>query len=176
MKRVVVKGKKLELRERTREDLHRELEWKKDEQICFLEGLFHNDGGLEDYDIEDWIERSLKDNSDKILFSIYSNTEEHIGSVGYFPTSPDKATGEAGIVIGNKKFWGRGFGKEGANLFLDYIFRERGVKKVTAVVKNFNPMAIKIALKGGFVEKKRVSRVSAKYGDYEEIYLEMEKK
>ena len=70
MKQPVVKGKNLELRERTGEDLLRELEWKKDKEICFLEGLFHSGFELEEYDPDEWMENSLKDR-DKIILSIF---------------------------------------------------------------------------------------------------------
>jgi len=168
-----VKGKRVELRERTGEDLRRELEWKKDPEICYLEGLLHKDEELPDCDFDRWEKVSSENIEGNLVLSIYI-AGKHVGTIGFFPDSP--LTGEAGMLIGEKEWRGRGYGTEALGLFTEYLFREMALEKIHASVQVFNKSALGVALNAGFLEKERIKRHSLKYGVYEEIYLEIEKK
>jgi len=167
-----LKGKRVELRERTPEDLRRELEWKKDPEICYLEGLDHKDEELLEYDFEEWQRVSSENREGNLVLSVYIEGK-HVGAIGFFPDSFCK--GEVGMLIGDKDWRGRGYGTEALRLFIDYLFRERAVKKIYAFVQDFNKCALRVALNAGFLEKERIKGNSLRYGSYEEIYLEIER-
>ena len=167
-----VNDRKVELRERVKEDLLRELEWKNDGEVCYLEGFDHKDCELMDYSPDEWIEKSFDDDSGNIILALYLD-DIHIGSAGFFPEDND--VGEVGMLIGERKYRGKGHGSEALGLFVNYLFKEKNIKKVYAYVQGFNKRALGVARNAGFVEKKRVERFSEKFGCYEEVYLEAEK-
>ena len=62
-------------------------------------------------------------------FAILLN-KEHIGSVGV-DIDEDKVEGELGWII-HKKHWGKGYAVEAAKEVIDFVVRERNIKKFIA--------------------------------------------
>ena len=57
--------------------------------------------------------------------------------------------------MGDKDYWGRGYGREATRLAVDYAFTMRNVRKVYLDVLANNPRAIAAYTKVGFVEEGR---------------------
>lgn len=57
------------------------------------------------------------------------------------------------IDIGDKNYWGRGYGSEAMKLLLDYVFLELNLHRVSLRVFSFNHKAIKLYEKIGFVHE-----------------------
>lgn len=70
-----------------------------------------------------WIQKSKKDPG-KICFSIDTVDGTHIGSISLSNMTGINKDAEYGIFIGNKKYWGQGFGTEAGRLIIDYGFRK----------------------------------------------------
>ena len=60
-----------------------------------------------------------------------------------------------GIWIGDRAYWGAGYGREALVLLLDYAFRIRNQRKVTLDVQAVNERAIRVYRRLGFVEEAR---------------------
>jgi RimJ/RimL family protein N-acetyltransferase len=174
--KTIINGNTLELRERVKKDLERELIWKKDREICYLEGLEHEGYKIPDYDETEWSHISQTDefNKENLVFSIYIPGNIHIGSAGFFSDSQDRRSGEVGIIIGESDYRGKGYGTEAVKLFINYLFETKKVKKLYGVIYKFNERAYKTALKTGFIEKKVISKYHREYGFYEKSFLEIE--
>jgi RimJ/RimL family protein N-acetyltransferase len=175
MRKTVIKGHDLELRKRVKEDLARELIWTQDKEICYLEGLLHENYLCPDYDVTEWDNISQTDefNKEKLVLSIYTQ-EHHIGSTGFFPDLQDRTSGEIGIIIGSQDYRGKGHGTEALRLFINYLLETEKVKKLYGIVYKFNKIAYKTALKTGFIEKNVISKYHSDYGFYEKSLLELE--
>jgi RimJ/RimL family protein N-acetyltransferase len=77
-------------------------------------------------------------------YSIIENeTNEIIGTCGFIELDYLNQTGEAGIFIGNKNYWNKGFGTEAFQLLLDYGFKALNLKNVLLRVYSFNEKAKK---------------------------------
>lgn len=61
-----------------------------------------------------------------------------------------------GIAIGDKRYWGRGYGREAMALLLDYAFRLRNMRRVWLTVNGNNERAIRAYRACGFVEEGRL--------------------
>lgn len=59
-------------------------------------------------------------------------------------------TAEFGILIGEKEYWGRGFGTETTRLMLDYGFSVIGVHNIMLDTYSYNERAIKAYTHAGF--------------------------
>ncbi|MFL6100360.1 MAG: GNAT family N-acetyltransferase [Actinomycetales bacterium] len=78
-----------------------------------------------------------------------------IGNLGLFNADLEARTMELGVTVGDKDYWGRGYGTEAIRLATDYAFRMRNVRKVHLSVLANNPRAIAAYTKVGFVEEGR---------------------
>ena len=101
-------------------------------------------------------------------YSIIENeTNELIGSCGFMELDHLNQTAEAGIFIGNKKYWNKGFGTEAFQLLLDYGFKALNLNNIILRVYSFNERAIKSYDKIGFkvIGKRReaLNRGNKKY-------------
>src|SRR3712207_6736211 len=63
---------------------------------------------------------------------------------------------ELGISIGDKDYWGRGYGRGAVSLLLDYAFRLRNLRRVWLEVHASNERAIRAYSSCGFVEEGRM--------------------
>lgn len=55
-----------------------------------------------------------------------------------------------GITIGDRSYWGKGYGREALQLMLDYAFNELGLHRVTAQTFSYNTAWRKLAEWAGF--------------------------
>ena len=62
---------------------------------------------------------------------------------------------ELGIAIGDKEYWGRGYGREAIRLLLDYAFRYWNLHRVWLRTNSDNLRAIRCYLACGFLEEGR---------------------
>jgi RimJ/RimL family protein N-acetyltransferase len=63
---------------------------------------------------------------------------------------------ELGIAIGDKAYWGQGYGKEAVRLLVDYAFRYWNVHRVWLTTHSKNERAIACYRACGFVEEGRM--------------------
>ena len=77
-------------------------------------------------------------------------TDKLIGTCGFVKIDHLNQTAEAGIFIGDKQFWGKGYGTESLQLLLDYGFQVLNLHNVMIRVFSFNERAISSYKKIGF--------------------------
>jgi RimJ/RimL family protein N-acetyltransferase len=70
------------------------------------------------------------------------------------------------IAIGEKAYWGRGYGREALSLLLDYAFLHRNAHKVWLEVYADNERAIRSYRSVGFVEEGRIRDSDWRDGRY----------
>jgi RimJ/RimL family protein N-acetyltransferase len=63
---------------------------------------------------------------------------------------------ELGIAIGDKAYWGKGYGRDAVRVLLDYAFRLRNAHKVWLRVNSTNERGIRAYRACGFVEEGRL--------------------
>ncbi len=71
-----------------------------------------------------------------------------------------------GITIGDKGYWGRGYGGDAIRLLLDYAFRLRHLRRVYLTVNSTNARAIGAYRRCGFVEEGRLRQHVWSAGQY----------
>jgi RimJ/RimL family protein N-acetyltransferase len=101
--------------------------------------------------IQDWIEKSLEGNKpERYFFSIRSLAEDKL--IGFMGLWLDLIHAEVwvGIGIGEREYWGRGYGTEAMRLGVQYAFLELGVQRVSLGLFDYNPRALKSYEKVGF--------------------------
>jgi RimJ/RimL family protein N-acetyltransferase len=91
----------------------------------------------------------IKNNSQ--IFSIVTQEEEKlIGSCSLFDIDKQDRKAELGIMIGDKSFRQKGYGKEALKLLLDYGFNILNLNNIYLKVFEYNKIAINCYLRLGF--------------------------
>jgi RimJ/RimL family protein N-acetyltransferase len=76
---------------------------------------------------------------------------------------------ELGITIGDRAYWGRGYGREVVRLLLDYGFRYLGARRIALTTHAKNERAIRCYRACGFVEEGRPRKVVWIEGEYTDL-------
>jgi RimJ/RimL family protein N-acetyltransferase len=85
-----------------------------------------------------------------MLAIVRSDDNSLIGSGGFFSIDKLNRIAELGIVIGDERLHGKGYGYQAMCLLLDYAFYVLNLNSVYLNVLSFNPNAIKLYEKCGF--------------------------
>jgi RimJ/RimL family protein N-acetyltransferase len=80
-------------------------------------------------------------------------------------------TAELGITIGDKEYWGQGFGRECVKLLVDYAFQHRNLHKVWLHVHAGNARAIGAYAACGFQEEGRLRAHVWSNGQYDDLLV-----
>lgn len=93
--------------------------------------------------------------SEKVEFAIEADGR-YVGRCGLYSIDRTARHAELGIGIGDREYWGRGYGREAVGLLLDYAFRLRNLRRVWLEVHADNERGIRAYKSCGFVEEGRM--------------------
>ena len=95
-----------------------------------------------------------------------------IGTCGLWRYRPASGVCELGIAIGDREYWGRQYGREAISLLLDYAFRIRNVRRVCLNTSSANERALRCYRACGFVEEGRLRQHEWIGGQYvDEVHM-----
>jgi len=138
-------GKKCYLSPIDTDDAARFTEWLNDMEMLKTLQLYASVIGLENE--KAMLETLSKDHNYSI---IDLETDELIGNCGFLDIDHVNQTAEAGLFIGNKTYWNKGYGTEALSLLIDYGFKALNLHNVMLRVYEFNKGAIRCYEKIGF--------------------------
>jgi RimJ/RimL family protein N-acetyltransferase len=101
--------------------------------------------------LKEWIEKDFeKDSMESVRFSIRTlSGDQFIGEMSlWFNWQHGDAW--IGIVIGEREFWGKGYGTDAMRLIVQYGFLEANLRRVSLALHSYNPRALKSYEKVGF--------------------------
>ncbi|MCZ6538874.1 MAG: GNAT family N-acetyltransferase [Chloroflexi bacterium] len=87
----------------------------------------------------------------------------HIGNCMYYDINPDKSQCEFGIMIGDREYWGRGYGTDAVKSALEHIFTDTQLERVYLHTLTDNLRAQKSFAKAGFSVVREVKRDGYKF-------------
>jgi RimJ/RimL family protein N-acetyltransferase len=118
--------------------------------------------------IKEWLEKELeKDTPEEWLFGIRTLEDEKL--IGFVGLSNATAHGDSfvGIGVGEREYWGKGYGTDAMKLALRFAFVELGLHRVSLDVFAYNPRGIKSYEKAGFqregMEREMIKRDGKRY-------------
>lgn len=77
-------------------------------------------------------------------------TKEYLGGCGINKIDWKNSVVEVGIFIGNKEYWGKGYGTDAMRVLVKFIFEQMNINKVSLQVFSFNKRAQRSYEKVGF--------------------------
>ncbi len=164
-KLVFLKGKKTLLRPlRKTTDFELCLHWINDPEVN--QYLLVHFPVTEKKEVE-WFD-NLANNPGEIVLGIETLDGKLIGTMGLHRINGKDRTALTGALIGEKEYWGKGYGTDAKMTLLDYAFNTLNLRKINSSVYAFNKRSLKYNLKCGYkiegVRKKQIFR-NGKYHD-----------
>lgn len=145
---IVLKGKKVILRPLSLKDAKRFCDWLGDTEVTkFL--TIHNMPKPSLAEEKAWIKKA-RIAKKQISFAVDSIDGTHIGSCSMRNIDSWNKNAELGIMIGDKKYWGQGFGTEAMSLLVKYGFDKLKLNSIYLHYIAFNVRALKSYKKVGF--------------------------
>lgn len=109
----------------------------------------------------------------RVIFGILTHDGQLIGRTGYFNIDWYRKEAELGIVIGDKAYWGRGYGTDAVNTLLRHIFTSTPLDRIYLFTYAENERAQRCFRKCGFRYLGRTRKFSLNRGTHEEIQMEI---
>ena len=115
----------------------------------------------------EWLD-SLGKKTDDIVLAIETLDGKFIGTMGLHKIDWKDRTAITGALIGDKTYWGKGYGTDAKMVLLDYAFNQLGLRKICSSVLPFNKRSLRYNLHCGYkvegIQKKQIFR-DGKYRD-----------
>ena len=166
----MIVGEKVRLRPIERDDLPRFVRWFGDPEVRRHLALFLPFSLAQE---ERWFEGLLGrlERQEDVLLAIETADGVHIGNIGLHAIDWQNRSTELGIAIGEKAYWGQGYGTDAIRTLLGLAFHEMNLHRVFLRVDADNARGIRCYEKAGF-QREGVSReVVFKGGQYQDQYI-----
>ena len=164
----MIKGKNVVLRDKRLEDARQDYVWKTDPELARLDATLPVDVPFSTFLLTYAEELDRRADGQGRVFAVETTEGKHIGNCCYYNIDWLRKEAEVGILIGDAAYWDAGYGTDAVKALVDYVFKEKGLKKVYLHTLVWNTRAQKCFNKCGFVERKRVVK-----SGYDFIMMEM---
>lgn len=148
----IFSSKRIRLRKVDRNDIERYHSWRNDTDV-----MFSTNPSLDLYsfeDTKDFVENVLINAASSKSYIIVEMTKEiSIGITSLINIDFKNRNAECIIDIGEKEYWGQGYGTEALHILVNYAFQELNLHRVSLRVFSFNEKAIHLYKKLGFKEE-----------------------
>ena len=163
----ILKGKKVTLREKRLSDAHKDYGWRADSELALLDAAQPIRMTYQEY---------LRIFEDELRFpspwsrrlTIEASDTTQIGNCMYYDINYVKRSAELGILIGDKAYWGHGYGTDAVRTLLNFIFETTPLQKMYLHTLEWNLRAQRAFEKCGFVARRQVRRQGKTF-----VYMEV---
>lgn len=145
---VFLKGKKVILRPLSKADVPTLLRWINDPEVnqylsAYLPVMEQRE--------EKWLESLAKeDNNTHIIFGIETHEGFFIGTMGIHHVDWHNRIAITGALIGEKEYWGQGYGTDAKMVLLEYAFNTLNLRKIYSSVIAYNERSLRYSLHCGY--------------------------
>lgn len=147
--------------------------WSRDEEVLKWSGGSATELSLSDFREHLHGER-LYGPSNRRAFLIFERESlQLIGRCGIFGIDWEKRQGELGIVIGEKEYWGRGYGRDAIHTLLRHIFSSASLTRIYLYTFANNERAQRAFAAAGFNVVERGRRFTVEVGEFDGVKMEI---
>ena len=117
------------------------------------------------------MEDTIFHSNDVKLAICLCDTNVHIGNVYLTGINYINRTAESHILIGEKDFWGQGYGKEALIEILKYGFEERGLNRIEAHINADNIASLRMHEMCGYKKEGVLRQAIYKNGRFKDVVV-----
>ncbi|MCE2469378.1 MAG: GNAT family N-acetyltransferase [Dehalococcoidia bacterium] len=167
---VVVQGRLVALRHKRIEDADDDYRWRVDPELAELDATVAMRLSLDDFRSRiaqelryptAWVKRFAIDTLDGV----------HVGNCMAYDLDTVTGEGEVGIMIGERAYWGQGYGTEALALLVDECFAMNSIRRLYLHTLEWNERARRAFAKIGFREVRSVRRAGKDF-----VRMELQRK
>lgn len=168
MSSVFLNGKRIYLRPLENSDLNGNyVSWLNDEKVNN-----YNSHHIFPYTLvaaREYIKKSHIDKSILVLAIVLKRGEKHIGNISLQRIDYVNRSAELAILVGEKKYWGKGYSKEAVKLIISHGFNSIGLTRIYCGTSSRNLSMQSLALSLGMKQEGKRRKAIFKNGQYDDI-------
>ena len=145
----MIDGDKVLLRNKRFSDVENDYKWQKDPELAWLDAAPPLNCTFEEY-LSDYGSELYFPSGNRCLFAVETLDGKHIGNCVYYNIACEDSEAEMGIMLGDRKYWSKGYGSDTVSVLLDHIFRNTSIKRIYLKTLESNVRAQKCFQKCGF--------------------------
>ncbi|ANX11467.1 GNAT family N-acetyltransferase [Fictibacillus arsenicus] len=157
---------KVFLRDLIMEDADDRYKWGMDEEVTRHLNMPDKSPPFSLNETRDWIEKCIHKTNGYEQKAILAEDGKHIGWIDLKNIDSLNKHAELGITIGDKNYWGKGYGIAAMNEMLTYGFQELDLNKIWLRVEVDNEKAIRSYKSAGYVEEGILRQDRLRKGTY----------
>ena len=153
----VIEGKRVILRVKKIQDLANDYMWRSDEELARLDATRPLQMSFQEY--KAYMHKEIiSEDPYSYKYAILSKEGVHIGNCMLYDLSFRQRQCELGILIGDRKYWDKGYGTEVVSLLLLKGFATNEINRIYLHTLDWNMRAQRSFLKAGFKKITQVRR------------------
>ncbi|MBI2857164.1 MAG: GNAT family N-acetyltransferase [Chloroflexi bacterium] len=145
----MLSGESVRLRPKRLEDAFADYTWRQDPELAELDASVPLDESFREYERGyTWeLEHPARHRQ---RLAIETAEGKHIGNIAYFDIDRTSKAAQLGIMIGDRSYWGKGFGTEAVKLALRRMFNDEGLEAAYLRTLDWNTRAQRAFTRAGF--------------------------
>ncbi|MCJ7521809.1 MAG: GNAT family N-acetyltransferase [Dehalococcoidia bacterium] len=148
---MVLAGQKVVLREKRISDAENDYAWRCDTDLARLDAVLPLSMSYREY-VGYYADELQHASRQRRRFAIDSLDDgKHIGNCMYYDIDDDRKQTELGIIIGDRGYWGKGYGSDAVTALVRHVFNDTGVDRIFLNTLEWNVRAQRCFQKCGFV-------------------------
>lgn len=151
-------GQKVILREKHIGDAGNDYAWRRDSDLSRLDAVSPLDMSYLEY-VGYYADELKYMSRRRRRFAIDTLAEgKHIGNCMYYDIDEDIRQAELGIMIGDREYWGRGYGADAVATLVRHVFSDTNVDRIYLKTLEWNVRAQRCFQKCGFIACGRTTK------------------
>ncbi len=148
-------------------------EWSRDEEVLRWSGGSPTDLSEDEFRDHLNAERLYGPSNRRAFLIFVREPITLIGRLGIFGIDWDKGQGELGIVIGEKEYWGHGYGRDAVRTLIHHLFTTSSLNRVYLYTFSDNLRAQRSFAAAGFRVLNHGRRFTPEVGEFEGVQMEI---
>lgn len=153
----MLKGEKVVLREKRLEDAANDYAWRSDEELARLDAAPTLSAPFVEF-LASYADELRYPSPYRHRFAIETLGGKHIGNCMYYDIDAARGEAELGIMIGDRDYWGQGYGTDAVTTLLDHVFSTTRLNRIYLNTLDWNIRAQRCFGKCGFVPVDQAKR------------------
>jgi RimJ/RimL family protein N-acetyltransferase len=145
----VARGSLIVLREKRLGDAPNDYRWRTDAELARYDAARPFAAGYRDY-LSLFRDELSYPSPYRRSFAIEDSDGRHIGNVMYYNIDAVRREAEIGITVGEREYWGRGYGRDAVHTLVRHIIASTGFRRVYLKTLDWNTRAQRAFEGAGF--------------------------
>ena len=153
---LILIGQKVVLREKRLNDAANDHAWRMDPELARYDAASPLKLSLREFTLY-YTEQMRSFKEDRRWFAIDTTDGKHIGNCMYYDVDKVRKQAKLGIIIGDREYWGRGYGTDAVMTLVAHVFGELKLERVYLDTLEWNTRAQRCFQKCGFIVSGHIS-------------------